>query len=332
MVLVLTGTVSWAPAAAAPGKPSWKTVDRVVAVVNDEIVMLSEWDEAYDAVLKTMPPGESRDPGKMTELRQRLLENLIRDRLVSQEADKQKVTVKDEQVESAVKDLRDRNFGGNAVAFEQALRQEHLLLDDLKDRLRSQLKQQVLVQKEVQSKIAVSDAEVEEYFKAHAPELAEPEERRARHILFAVPERAKPSEAAKVEARARATRLEIAGGASFEDKAKEISDDAATKERGGDLGWIKKGELVSALEDALFSLKPGEFSAVLRAPTGYEILKLDEVKGGKARGLNEKTSVDGRDVTVREVVKARLQDVRYRDAFEEWTKRLRGGATVILKD
>jgi len=319
----------------APNKAQGRIVaDRVVAIVNDDTVLQSEWDEEWLNLRKTMPPEEAGDPEKETELKNRVLESLIRDRLISQEADVQKVAPKDEQVEFRLKEIRDKNFGGDQAQFEKALKAEGLSVDLYRDRLKKQIRQETLIYKEVQSKVAIGDQEVEEYYKAHEADFAESEERHLRHILVAVSPKPKPGDAAKAEAQAKKILAEVAGGASFEAVAKAKSGDPGTRDRGGDLGWVKKGELVPALENAVFSPKiaPGGLTPVLRGPLGYEILQLVEVRNPGKKKLDDKVSGPEGEATVRELVKGKLQNDRFRDGLEEWVKGLRSKATVILKD
>nr|WP_321466526.1 SurA N-terminal domain-containing protein [uncultured Desulfobulbus sp.] len=133
---------------------------------------------------------------------------------------------------------------------------------------------------------AVSDEDLQAYYQAHLANYQVPEKRRARHILFRVEEDASDEVKAAKKAEAQKVLEQIRQGADFAAMAQKYSDDSS-KERGGDLGFFSRGQMVPAFEDSSFSLKPGEVSQVVETPFGYHLIKVEEVQPEKTRGFAE---------------------------------------------
>ena len=137
------------------------------------------------------------------------------------------------------------------------------------------------LEKEVIGKMEVSDKDVELYYKMHKEEFGTPEMVRVRHILISAPKTVSDDEKKKARAKAEEVLKKLRDGASFEKLAAEMSDDTGSKNKGGDIGFFKKGRMVPEFEKAAFSLKSGEISDVIETVFGYHILKLEERKEAK---------------------------------------------------
>ena len=134
----------------------------------------------------------------------------------------------------------------------------------------------------------VSDADVEQEYNAFKTErYTEPEEVHARHVLFTVPKDADDKQRDAVRARAAAALERLKKGEDFAAVAKELSEDKATKERGGDLGFIRRGHAEEAFEAAAFATAPGELSAVVETRYGFHVIRVDERKAPRERPLAE---------------------------------------------
>ena len=134
------------------------------------------------------------------------------------------------------------------------------------------------LKREVVQNVTVSDHEVKTYYDTNKDEFKTPEMVRARHILFVVEASAPAEEKKKVNEKAAETLKKIKGGEDFAKLASELSGDPGSKQKGGDLGFVARGKTVKPFEDALFSLKPGEVSAVIETKFGYHIIKAEERK------------------------------------------------------
>jgi peptidyl-prolyl cis-trans isomerase C len=137
------------------------------------------------------------------------------------------------------------------------------------------------VQKNVLSKVKVTDKDVEEYYKNHPKEFEKPETVKARHILIGF--KGDMTEDQKKELRKKADDVlkKAKGGDDFAQLASEYSDDPGSKTKGGELGYFPKGNMVPEFENAAFNLKPGEISNVIETPYGYHIIKVEDKKAAE---------------------------------------------------
>lgn len=138
----------------------------------------------------------------------------------------------------------------------------------------------------VGDKVTIDQAKIEEYYQANLRGFQTPEQRHARHILFKVDEKAEPEVDKAQAAKAEEVAKQAKGGADFASLAKKHSEDAS-KDTGGDLGFFSKGQMVPAFDEAVFALKPGEVSEVVRSQFGYHIIKLEEIKPATTQSLAE---------------------------------------------
>jgi peptidyl-prolyl cis-trans isomerase D len=138
----------------------------------------------------------------------------------------------------------------------------------------------------------VAEAEVEKYYTEHAQEFATPRQVRASHLLVAVPQTGGSEAEDKARAKVADVIKRVKAGEDFGKLAAEISEDPGSKSKGGELGWVKKGEMVPQFEEALFNLKQGELTAEpVRSPFGYHAIKALEVKAESRKPLREVASV-----------------------------------------
>lgn len=134
------------------------------------------------------------------------------------------------------------------------------------------------LQKEVLSKVTVSDKEAKAYYDKNIDLFKSPEQVKARHILVQIPKEATEEDKKKLKEKTEELLKKIQAGEDFAKLAEANSDDPGTKTKGGDLGFFSKGAMVPAFEQAAFALKPGEVSGVVESDFGYHIIKVDEKK------------------------------------------------------
>jgi peptidyl-prolyl cis-trans isomerase C len=134
------------------------------------------------------------------------------------------------------------------------------------------------LQKEVISKVKVTEKEAKAYYDKNPDLFKSPEQVKARHILIQVPKEASDEEKKKLKEKADEVLKKVKAGEDFTKLAAEYSDDPGTKSKGGDLGFFSKGSMVPAFEQAAFSLKPGEVSELVETEFGFHVIKIDEKK------------------------------------------------------
>jgi peptidyl-prolyl cis-trans isomerase D len=167
------------------------------------------------------------------------------------------------------------------------------------------------------------EEELRQRYQERAAEFREPERVHVRHILFQVPAEFSEEEEAAARKRAEDALARIRGGASFEDVAMEVSEDPVSKPKGGDLGFVARGELSPALEEVAFSLEPGTVSDPVRGEKGFHIVRVDE-----RRPAGTKPFEEVRDQLAREALTTERASARARDLADRLSKAVEEGASL----
>jgi peptidyl-prolyl cis-trans isomerase SurA len=307
-----------APIFAAPQK---KVIERVVAVINNEIVLETELDQLALPLLRGNIDPESNEGKKaLDEAKHKALDALVDDRLVMQQAGELKLSVSADEVERAIEEVKRQNKLDDAT-FVEALKQQGFSMESYRKNLRRQILNLKVVNTAVRSRVSVSDDEVKTYYQQNARQLGGDKQAHIRQILIAVPADANPDEVERKQ-RVAAKVVELArGGTKFEELAKKYSDDDTTKAEGGDAGWIGKGVLVDQLEEAIAGMDPGDVRGPIRVGPGWMVLQLVERKQGDIRPLDE----------VKEQLRKTLYEQQVEKATQSWLRELRKKAHVDLR-
>jgi peptidyl-prolyl cis-trans isomerase SurA len=292
-------------------------IDRIAAVVNDDIILLSEVEEKL-FIFQTQGQLEGRDSTEVAQLRREIIDRLIEETLVVQRAKSQGIDVKPEEVMSQVDDAmqRVRSRFPSLDAFRAALAEEGISESMLRERYQSDVEQEILGQRivgrEVRSQVTITSDDVQKYFEENRDDLPQkPMEVHLAHVLVnpVSPEREQAGREKIETARER-----ILGGEEFEKVAEEMSDDPS-QSRGGMLGWFSRGDLDTDFEAAAESLAVNQLSEVVRTTFGFHLIEV----------LNR----DGERFEVRHILALvesstrELEDARRR-ATEAW-ERIQGG-------
>jgi peptidyl-prolyl cis-trans isomerase SurA len=282
--LLLLAALLAAPASAAPER---RQIDRVAAVVNGEVVTFSELVARSGTEYRradAMPPGASRDRARAKAL-QTAFDQVVAERLVEGEAKTLGIEVTEAQIDAAVEDVKKRNNLSDEM-LKQALASEGLDLKAYRERLRKDFENHLLIMAKVQNRVKVSDDDIRGYYQSHLSEFAGEEQVKLRLILLTVPAGAPAEEDARVKASGEVLLTRLAAGEDFADLARQVSQGPGASS-GGDLGWVKKGTMPIDLERVAFVLAPGQNSGLVRAKTGWIILKAEDKRASKAPPLDE---------------------------------------------
>ena len=282
--LLLAAILAAPGAASAPTTPpaQRRTVDRVAAVVNGDVVTLSELTARAGAEYRRaedMSPGPDRDRARAKAL-QGAFDQVLAERLVENEVKTLGIEVTEAQIDGAIEDVKKRNNLSDDM-LKQALASEGLTLQAYRDRLRKDFENHLLISAKVQNRVKVSEDDVKGYYLAHPLEFAGEEQVKLRLILLQVPAGAPPADDARVKATGETILARLAAGEDFAELAKQVSQGPGASS-GGDLGWVKKGTMPIDLERIAFALKGGQNSNLVRAKTGWIILKADDRRTAKA--------------------------------------------------
>ncbi|HEV7413076.1 MAG TPA: peptidylprolyl isomerase [Casimicrobiaceae bacterium] len=259
-------------------------VDRVIAIVNDEAVTQYELDDARRVVQQQLKQQKVQPPAADV-LDKQVLERLITQRALLQQAKEDGVKIDDSQVERAIQRIATENKL-SAEDFRKVLAQENIPYAKYRDDIRNEMVVQRLREREIDSKVQVSDAEVDQYLATLKAQNAGETEYRVAHILVTVPEQASADQIESRRRRAEEALRSIRSGADFAQVAASFSD-ATDALQGGNLGWRSGARLPTIFADTVRDQKVGTVSGVLRSAAGFHIVKLLE-----KRSQDDATLVD----------------------------------------
>ncbi|MBM4279642.1 MAG: hypothetical protein FJ137_02410 [Deltaproteobacteria bacterium] len=288
LALVAPGAVLAADApttpAAAPAADSggeMVVIERIVAVVDDQVVLSSEVDGVVEQMLQAQPPPEGIDrPALVRQRREQVLDSLIAERLLDAEVKKLRVDVTDAEVDRVVQGtMQENNLTDETLKM--ALGRQGMTLAEYKEQLKKQLTKMKIVQLKVKSRVSVSDEDVKTAARQAEKATAQAgfSRVRARHILWLVP----PGGDGETQKRkSLAARGRLAAGEDFAALATAESEDPGSKGRGGDLGSFGRGEMVPEFERAAFAAPLGVVVGPVRSPFGWHLIRVDEQLAGEA--------------------------------------------------
>ena len=297
-------------------------VDRVIAVVNDEAITQSEMDLSLRPLyedLKKQYEGEEL-AHHLDEVRLKLLNQMIDDQLVYQEAKTRGITVEEEEIDQLIEDTKTRF--ASEKEFEIALTSQGYSLNDLREKFRRQIAIRKLHDAEIRSQIVVSPQKIEDFYKNRKSEFAEEESVKIRSITVKKNEevvgKGLLDEAAKQKIQTIEKR--IREGESFEKLAGEFSEDANV-EKNGMAGWIKRGTMIPVIDETLFKLKAGEISPILETSFGYHLFKVEEKK------ISRIPPLEGIRDKIHKIIFQEEAQVR----FKEWMNQLKTRAYISIR-
>jgi peptidyl-prolyl cis-trans isomerase C len=247
-----------------------------VAIVNGTPIFQSDLDRGMEGVVQRRAhSGAPMDEAQLKTIKMDVLNNLINRELLNQESKKEKIAVTDEQVNDKLSKIKQR-FKGDAE-FKEMLAKMKITEPQIKTQLKEDLAIQALIDKQVVEKITVTEKDAQAYYDAHPDAFKQPEQIRASHILVTVDPKADPAKKEEAHKKIESIQEKLKAGGDFAALAKELSD-CPSKEKGGDLGYFGKGQMVKPFEDAALALKPGETSGIVETQFGYHIIKLTDIK------------------------------------------------------
>lgn len=292
-------------------------VDRVVAVVNDDVIMMSELQEAvliYQRDTKA-PPLAGRE---LEELQRKVLARMVDHRLQVQEARREKMEVSEDDLRTTLDDFVRRN-GGDRAQVEVQLRQQGLTWEALRRELRDQMLAQRIRSRRVSRRATVTESEVDAYMAENRAKLEAGLKYHARHIVVLAepPDQPVAWERAKTEIDAIVARLRE--GADLAALARERAKDGSAGEN--DLGWLARGELEPAFEEPILRLTKGAVTPPIKAATGYHLFRLEDREELTPPMLAEARQ-QARDV---------LLQRKAQERFDEWVEGLRRRALIAIR-
>ncbi|MFA5322657.1 MAG: peptidylprolyl isomerase [Smithella sp.] len=300
-----------------------EVVDKIVAVVNDEVITLYEFNAAFEPYQKNIEntyKGNDKD-SLIRQTKEAFFQRLIDNMLIEQEAKRTGVsaTVKEEDVMDVLQDtLAKQNL--SMQDFLKNIVREGSSIEAVKKEIRSQIVRMRLLRREVKDKIIVTDGEIGEYYNEHRQEYEGKESVRMKQVLLLVPSGADKNVKMKIKNNALQLRELIIKGESFDLLAAKYSQGPAAAQ-GGDVGFIEKGIIIPEVEAIAFNLPLNQVSEVIESNVGFHIIKVVDKKGAGLKPM----------AMVREEIKAKIEEEKLNKKFEEWISSLRAKSHIEIK-
>ncbi|MBI3779180.1 MAG: peptidylprolyl isomerase [Gammaproteobacteria bacterium] len=290
---------------AAPARPAAGDIDRILVVVNDDVITETELADRLAQTKKQLAAEKIKTPPDDI-LRKQLLDRMVLERLQLQLAAQTGIRVSEADVDQAIESIARRNKLG-VEEFRKALERSGMDVTAHRAQTRDQLIIQQLLEREINNRVTVTESEVAHF-------LENPQNRadmdvtyNLSHILIGIPESASPEAIQAAKKRAEDIRRQLKAGGDFEQIAVSYSQGADAL-KGGGLGWKKPGELPELFLGALKNLSPGDVSDILRSPNGFHILKLNDKRG--AAQAEAVTQIHARHILLRPSEIQSLEDAR----------------------
>lgn len=290
-------------------------VDRILALVNSDIITLSEL-EKFKALMNMTAPEDAAP----AEADRQLLDQLIERKMIEHEAGKLEIDVKEKEVDQAFDDILKRNKI-TVQLLQEHLAKQRLTLAEYRKMLRSEIVQSQVIGRQVHATIAISDKDMEDFYVQNIKPQDKPGARvRLRQILLAIPPDSPAKKVSEIERTASQIREKIAAGEDFAKMAAAYSQ-GPEAQLGGDLGYFARGELLPELEQAAFALEQGQLSPVIRTAVGFHIIRVEE----KDASDRERSWKDYQND-----ISAILYNRAFEKRYKEWMEALRKSSYVEI--
>ena len=303
-------------------------VDRVVAVVNDDVITMSEVNDEgagyFKKITDKAPPAQVEDA--LARARDEVLDNLIDKKLIAHEAEKQGVAVSDAEVQAAAEQMLSNNNITREI-LETQLGQTGMTYKAYLSTLRNQILQSKLVNYEIRSRIIITDDMILDYYDTnYTKHISEGGYYLMQMGFVWGKSGANQSDpvkyADKMDAKKRAERVHalVTGGQDFRILAQKFSDLPSAAD-GGDLGVFQKEDMASYMQDAVLDLKLGSISEIIETPSGYQFFKLLSSQDGQI-------VVQAAFGSVKEEIRKKLYDEQLKKQFDEWVVNIKNKAYI----
>jgi len=293
--------------------------NRIVAVVNDEVITLHELNEKIKELTGIESSDlKNQDKEGFIEARRKVLDLLIDEKIALDKSKELGIEVTSKEVDSAIENIKKRNRWTQAD-LEAGLNQQGISFEQYREKVRKELEQMRLIDFEVKSKIIVRDETVKEYYEAHADEFKSEEKVRLAIIFLANKSSTGQHDASSPVQKTEKILAMLKEGQDFGELAKKFSQGPGA-ESGGDIGFIKTSQLEPTLKKVIDDLEIGEVSKPIASPSGIQIMKLIERQAKGVKGIEE--------------VKDAIYDVLYseeiKNRYSLWIKELRDKAYIRI--
>ena len=297
-------------------------LDRVVAVVNDEIITQAELDAVLRPVYedyKLQYSGEELAE-LVREARTKILGQLIEDKLVYQEAVAQDIVINEDEIEKELSDFRKRME--NPDEFDAMLEREGMNMKSLREKFKRQLMIRRLQDMEIRSRVVISPAEIEKFYRDNPDKFRKTARVKVRSLTVKKSPEAREKGIADEKAKERMDSLflKLKQGENFEALVASSSEDSRAKEKEPSQ-WFEKGSMIESVDEAIFKTPKGHLTGIVETPVGFHIFKVEDVEEARQISFQE----------ARDQISGSLFQVKSNERFREWTEQLKKTAYISIR-
>lgn len=295
--------------------------DRIVAIVNNEVITLSELNKAFEPFrqkFETSYQGSDREQAR-NETMLVLLNRMIDSLLMEQEARKTGIDVRDNEVTDAITDIQKRR-NISPSDFQKVLEREGLTQDAFRKDIREQIMRMKLIRRDIKSRVAVTDEEIGEYYSKHRQDYEGKECVRIKQILLMLPKEENLEIKEKIRANAEEIHKRLLNGESFNQLCAKYSEGPEAA-HGGDVGFIERGIIHTEVEDVAFSLPINHISGVIESSVGFHIIQVIDRRGAGLKAVE----------SVREEIREKIDQEKMEKKYGEWLEELRKKSHIEIK-
>ena len=269
---------------------SAEIVDRIVAVVNDDVITLTELNNSlkpYMEKIRSLGYPSEKEKELLFKVREDMLDRLIDEKIEDQEIKRSKVEISEEQIDKTIERVKQTNY----LTDEQlraALAKDGLNMEAYREKIKGELLRERLVNLKVKSKIVITKEDIKAYYEKHIKEYGGKQKYHLRNIIMQVPLFSSSEKKLEIKAKMDEILEKLKAGESFKALAAKYSESPAASD-GGNLGNFEFDSLSPQLQKAIEKIKPGEFTPVLDTDQGYQIFFLEEISSAQGKTLEEVT-------------------------------------------
>jgi peptidyl-prolyl cis-trans isomerase SurA len=304
----------------AEGKNA-EVVDRIVAVVNDDIITLFELNRSfkpYAERIRALGYSTDREHKMLYKVREDMLNRLIDQKLKDQEIKRLGINIDEQEIDQTIERIKETNFYTDED-LRGALAKDGLTMKDYRERIKEQILRTKLVNLKIRSKIVITKEDITSYYENHPDKYGGKKKYHLYNIIIKVPLFAGEKEKLKIKARMDEIYTELNTGKSFETMIKSYSESSLGAE-GGDLGLFRLDELSPQLRNIIKDMKAGEFTPVFDTDQGFQIFFVKEIVKTSGKPLEE-VSPEIEKILFNEIVEKK---------FQSWIKDLRHQSVIKI--
>jgi peptidyl-prolyl cis-trans isomerase SurA len=300
---------------------SAETVDRIVAVVNDDVITLTELNtliKPYIEKIRTLGYLPEKEKQMIFKVRDSMLHRLIDEKIEDQEIKREKVEISEHQIDQTIERIKEANYYTDED-LRAGLAKDGLTMDEYRKRIREQMLRTRLVDFNVRSKIVITKEDIKAYYEKNLDKYGGNQKYHLRNIIMTVPTFADSNKRLEIKAKMDEIFEKLKAGQSFESLAKKYSESPGASD-GGDLGLFEFDSLSPTLQKAIKEIKPGGFTPVLDTDQGYQIFFLEKIVKTSGKPLESVSSE----------IERILYDQSVDKKFRAWIEGLRKQAVIKI--